>query len=156
MTMDVLEFLARPGRRFPVHAVLVGADVEVDGVRTVEEIVLDGEAFAQLSTLYVDVDIAARIVQPCRRCLASVEIPFRLHESFTLPIPPQAKSIDVRSHVVKLVLSAHDPNVLCRPDCRGLCPICGEDRNRHPDHRHAADAGGRRKLGDFFDPCATR
>ncbi|MEE1295920.1 MAG: DUF177 domain-containing protein [Bifidobacterium sp.] len=25
---------------------------------------------------------------------------------------------------------------LCRPDCRGLCPQCGEDLNEHPEHRH--------------------
>ncbi|PJM74323.1 DNA-binding protein [Bifidobacterium primatium] len=25
---------------------------------------------------------------------------------------------------------------LCRPDCQGLCPQCGEDLNEHPDHHH--------------------
>ena len=25
---------------------------------------------------------------------------------------------------------------LCRPDCRGLCPTCGSDLNRDPDHTH--------------------
>ena len=151
MPISVLEFLDRPGRRLPVHVVLDGSDVEADGVRTIGTILLDGEAFAQLSTLYLDVDIAARIAQPCRRCLAPIEALFRLRESCTLPIPPQAKTVDVRPHVVELVLSAHDPNVLCRPDCRGLCPVCGEDLNRHPEHRHAADDGGRRTLGEFFD-----
>ncbi|MEN6370011.1 MAG: DUF177 domain-containing protein [Thermotogota bacterium] len=156
MSISVLEFLDRPGRRLPVHAVLDGSDAEVDGVRTIGKIWLDGEAFAQLSTLYLDVDITANIVQPCRRCLASIEIPFALRESFTLPIPPQAKTIDVRPHAIQLVLSSHDPNVLCRPDCRGLCPICGEDLNRHPDHRHAADDEGRRRLGEYFDSWSTK
>ncbi|MCX6093526.1 MAG: DUF177 domain-containing protein [Candidatus Bipolaricaulota bacterium] len=156
MPINVLEFLDRPGRRLPVHAVLDGSHVEVDGVRTIGEIQLDGEAFAQLSTLYLDVDISANIVQPCRRCLASIEIPFKLRESFTFPIPPQAETIDVRPHVIELVLSSHDPNVLCRPDCRGLCPICGEDLNWHPDHRHAAGDDGRRKLGEFFESWSTK
>lgn len=26
---------------------------------------------------------------------------------------------------------------LCRPDCAGLCPECGADLNRDPDHGHA-------------------
>jgi uncharacterized protein len=27
--------------------------------------------------------------------------------------------------------------VLCRPDCAGLCPVCGEDLNAAgPDHAH--------------------
>jgi uncharacterized protein len=28
---------------------------------------------------------------------------------------------------------------LCRPDCLGLCPLCGADRNLGP-HAHADDA----------------
>lgn len=138
-----------------MHAVLAGSDTEIGGVRTIGEIRLDGEAFAQLSTLYLDVDIAAHIAQPCGRCLTPIDASFALRESFTLPIPPQAKAVDVRPHVVELVLSAHDPNVLCRADCRGLCPICGEDLNRHPDHRHAADDAERRRLGEFLGPWST-
>ncbi|MEN0072688.1 MAG: DUF177 domain-containing protein, partial [Propionicimonas sp.] len=26
---------------------------------------------------------------------------------------------------------------LCRPDCAGLCPTCGENLNRDPEHSHA-------------------
>ncbi len=156
MPISVLEFLDRPGRRLPVHAVLGGSDAEVDGVRTIGEIQIDGEAFAQLSTLYVDADITAHIAQPCRRCLAPIDILFTLHESFTFPIPPQAEALDVRPYVIELVLSSHDANVLCRPDCRGLCAICGADLNRHSDHRHAAGNDGRRKLGDFLDPWSTK
>jgi uncharacterized protein len=156
MTISVLEFLDQPGRRLPVHTRLDGSDVEVDGVRTVGEIRLDGEAFAQLSTLYLDVDIVARIFEPCRRCLAPIDISFPLRESFTLPIPPQAETVDVRQHVVRLVLSAHDANALCRADCRGLCPVCGEDLNRHPNHRHARNGEERRHLGDFLDSCTTK
>src|SRR5262249_34149840 len=33
-----------------------------------------------------------------------------------------------------LVLALPD-KILCRPDCAGLCPVCGEDLNREP-HTH--------------------
>ena len=30
--------------------------------------------------------------------------------------------------------------ILCRPDCAGLCPVCGvELRDAGPDHAHEAD-----------------
>ncbi|MDD5219691.1 MAG: hypothetical protein PHV11_03895 [Candidatus Bipolaricaulis sp.] len=150
MPLDVLEYLDQPGRRFALHAVLDGFDAEEGGVRTVEDVLLEGEVFVQLSTLYLDVEIEARIVQPCGRCLTTVDSLFRLRESFTLPIPPQAASVDVRPLVVQLALSAHDPNVLCRPDCRGLCPVCGRDLNLDPQHRHAPEDRDRRRLGDFL------
>ena len=32
------------------------------------------------------------------------------------------------------------PNqLLCRPDCAGLCPICGANLNADPDHAHEAE-----------------
>jgi len=46
--------------------------------------------------------------------------------------------------------------LLCRPDCRGLCPQCGADRNTEPcrceertiDPRWAALAGWRERQRD--------
>ena len=120
-----------------------------DELRVVEEIVLEGEAFAQLSVLYVIVHIRARLRQSCRRCLVPVTTTLELDEAFEVPIPPSTDTVDVRPEALKLVLSAHDPNVLCRPGCRGLCPVCGTDLNRHPDHDCGA-ADERRTLGELI------
>ena len=139
MPFDVRAFLDRPGRRLPVAVTMPGGAQTDDELRTVDEIVLAGEAFAQLSTLYVSVHITAQIRQPCRRCLAPVTTSVELDEAFEVPIPPGAETVDLRPDVLKLVLSAHDPNVLCREDCRGLCPVCGADLNREPDHNCRID-----------------
>jgi len=139
MPFDVRAFLDRPGRRLPVAVTLSGGAQTDDELRAVGEIVLAGEAFAQLSTLYVSVHITAQIRQPCRRCLAPVTSSVELDESFEVPIPAGAATVDLRPDVLKLVLSAHDPNVLCREDCRGLCPVCGADLNREPDHNCRTD-----------------
>jgi uncharacterized protein len=41
---------------------------------------------------------------------------------------------------VREAISLAEPiTVLCRPDCRGLCLICGADLNTDPSHQHAAD-----------------
>jgi uncharacterized protein len=54
------------------------------------------------------------------------------HDAFALALPAQ---------------------VLCRPDCRGLCPECGADLNAEPDHAHEAAPDPRwAKLGELkFD-----
>ncbi|HEX2029582.1 MAG TPA: DUF177 domain-containing protein [Nitriliruptorales bacterium] len=43
-------------------------------------------------------------------------------------ILPEA-AIDLESLVRDAVLSTVPLRVLCRPDCAGLCPVCGTDRN---------------------------
>jgi uncharacterized metal-binding protein YceD (DUF177 family) len=139
MRLSVQEFLDRPGRRLPVKLTMPGDGRTDDELRVVEGIALDGEAFAQLATLYLAVHITARVRQPCRRCLTPVTTSIELDEEFEVSIPPGADAVDLRGDVLKLVLSAHDPNVVCREDCRGLCPVCGADLNREPNHRCESD-----------------
>jgi uncharacterized metal-binding protein YceD (DUF177 family) len=139
MQLSVQGFLDRPGRRLPVKMTMPGDGQPDDELRVVEEIALDGEAFAQLSTLYLAVHITARVCQPCRRCLTPVTTSIELDEEFEVSILPGADAVDLRGDVLKLVLSARDPNVVCREDCRGLCPVCGADLNREPNHDCAAD-----------------
>lgn len=117
---------------------------------TVESIALDGEGFAQLSTLYLELRILATIAQPCGRCLRPVRVVREIEESFDVPIPPDSGSVDLYPDVVRLILSAHDSNVLCRPDCRGLCPACGADRNEDPSHTCPDGTDDRRTLGEIL------
>jgi uncharacterized protein len=42
---------------------------------------------------------------------------------------------------------------LCRPDCKGLCPICGNDLNSDPCDGHGEDSESPfAALKDLFDP----
>ena len=41
-----------------------------------------------------------------------------------------------RPEADKLIAEALPVKLLCRDDCRGLCPVCGADLNADPDHRH--------------------
>ncbi len=144
MSLRVAEFLAHPGRRLPIDITLRGAH-DPETLCTVERIDVSGEAFAQLSTLYLDVVLRAQLVQPCRRCLKPVESVLELDEEFEVPIPPHAESVHLLPDVLRLVLSAHEPNVLCREACRGLCPSCGMNLNLHPEHVCEPDEGERER-----------
>ncbi len=149
MALRVAEFLANPGSRFPVEITLSGGE-EPDSLCTVESIELAGEAFAQLATLYVEAALSAKLRQPCRRCLEPVETTLELDESFEVPIPPSAESVDLLPVVLRLVLSAHEPNVVCDEGCRGLCSACGVNLNRHPNHVCEPEESGRTTLKDLL------
>ena len=149
MSLRVAEFLASPGRRLPVEIGLKGGQ-DPDSLCEVKSIELAGEAFAQLATLYLEVTLRAELVQPCRRCLEPVKSTLELDEPFEVPIPPNAESIDLLPVVLRLVLSAHEPNVVCREDCRGLCPACGINLNRHPEHTCEEGESERTRLKDLL------
>ena len=87
-----------------------------------------------------------RLHGPCYRCLkdAVVDLPIEARE-YQATNPGDAD--DLRTQYVvddQLRLSewARDAialelpdQILCRPDCAGLCPVCGEDLNENP-HEH--------------------
>ncbi len=81
----------------------------------------------------------------CRRCLAPVSVP--LSESLGLVfvaeeasggdddcyvVPARATAVDLGAAVYEELLLAMPQYVLCREDCRGLCPRCGADLNDGP------------------------
>ncbi len=83
--------------------------------------------------------------EDCRRCLAPVHVPLRLSLSLVFAsgedtpegdgcyrVPPRTQLLDLAPAVREEVLLALPHFVECRPDCRGLCPRCGANRNDGP------------------------
>ena len=92
---------------------------------------------------------AARVHGPCFRCLtdAVLELPISARE-YQATSPGDSEElttpyvVDDRLQLSDwardaLVLALPD-KILCRPDCAGLCPVCGRDLNREP-HEHAEE-----------------
>jgi len=47
-------------------------------------------------------------------------------------IAPNTQEIDLTGFIRDALLLSLPMKVLCREDCRGLCPVCGADRNVNP------------------------
>ena len=81
----------------------------------------------------------------CRRCLAPVPLavtadiralftqdPDAQEDPDSYPLAHDATQIDLRPAVREELLLAVPQWVVCRADCRGLCPRCGKDLNAGP------------------------
>jgi uncharacterized protein len=79
----------------------------------------------------------------CRRCLSAVqgEITSEVRELYRPPDTgePDEDTYDLGTDHLDLQPLARDALLLdlplaplCRPDCAGLCPVCGADRNAEP------------------------
>jgi len=151
LTVDLSE-LRRRGS-LPLRGTIAGNDPLWGEV----EFVFSGDVEVDLSVgelpseqILVHGRVRAEISHPCRRCLEEVR------EVVDLPVnlvwaPPNEESregedegeeddelrvLDPRSSVIEVeaaireeVLLAVSRFPLCRDDCRGLCPVCGVDRN---------------------------
>lgn len=85
--------------------------------------------------------LRTRVRGVCRRCLAPVDVPVgapidRLFTEDAFTDDPSAWVIEVSAAELDLTETIREElilsvpaYVLCREDCRGLCPGCGEDLN---------------------------
>jgi uncharacterized protein len=98
------------------------------------------------ATTVFDLRVHARLAGPCMRCLgfAEVEIDARAREFYD---PAASLGDSLRSDYVvedelqvaawarDAIALALPEQILCRPECAGLCPACGKDLNAEP-HEH--------------------
>lgn len=87
--------------------------------------------------------LKATFRRPCRRCLEEVDEAFE--EELTVlyarpeelqegddevrPLEPVGHVLDVTEAVREEVILGAPQYVLCDPDCKGLCPVCGANLN---------------------------
>jgi uncharacterized protein len=88
---------------------------------------------------------AARLEGGCMRCLEPatplVEVDAREVEQAgggeELDSPyVDGDSLDLRAWARDALALAQPAQVLCRPDCAGLCAVCGANLNDDPNHAH--------------------
>ena len=89
----------------------------------------------------------SEISGPCMRCLEAAapvtEVDAREvdqpggGEELTSPYV-DGDELDLRAWARDAYALALPAQVLCRPECLGLCPQCGADLNAEPDHAHEA------------------
>ncbi|MFA4922510.1 MAG: DUF177 domain-containing protein [Candidatus Neomarinimicrobiota bacterium] len=97
------------------------------------------------SEIKIDGVVKTTVKLVCDRCLTSfsraINGTFSVIASFTHPelkvddenmilIPPKANEINLNEHVHDTILLAIPMKILCREDCRGLCPTCGVNLNQ--------------------------
>lgn len=143
-----LRLTSGEGRRLDLH---IGIDpFELAGERYVAEPSVV-EARLDVSRMTGDgyalrLGFEATLNGPCMRCLAAADPVFEVvarevsqpGEGEELESPyVQGGVVDLRAWARDALALSVPTQVLCRPDCAGLCPVCGADLNEAgPDHAH--------------------
>ena len=149
MIIDLAESLSK--RNFS-EDVTVSFDRDVLHIMSEDYPILKKEPFEfhfvneENRRLYVHAEGELQVAIPCDRCLRTTRVPFSLvidrilhlsdgmivipeEESDTLAYPADGHSIDCDILVFDEILVNWPAKVLCRDDCKGLCPVCGQNLN---------------------------
>lgn len=140
-TIDVRDLVGKPGvsREHPLTGTLEGLGSELALVP--DDAPIGGDLLLEsvVEGILVSGRLEGTMALRCARCLTGFEQPFRVevHELFTerpdeegdeYPLDAQA-GLDPEQ-MLRDVIGVELPfSPLCRPDCLGLCEICGGNRN---------------------------
>lgn len=129
LDLEGIDPLTDPG----VGRILGDLDVDLQVESTIDGLVLRGA-------------VGVTCADECRRCLRAVEVATTIDvEEIFQPAPAHGGSLPegitlLESEMLDLapvvrdaaLLALVEPPPVCRPDCAGLCPECGQDRNEVP------------------------
>jgi uncharacterized protein len=139
-TIDVRDLVEHPGASRTVHLEepVPGLRTELAGVP--EDSPIAGELTLEsvVEGIYVHGSVEGRFAMRCARCLREFERSFdvKMTELFAAAPGPEDDyaladdlTLDPEPMVRDAVVLEMPFSPLCRPDCKGLCEICGGDRN---------------------------
>jgi uncharacterized protein len=142
LAVDVRELLNKPGahKHVVLRAPLDDLATPVASVPSDRPITVDAEIESVVEGLLVTGRVSATAVVQCVRCLRALDhdLEVEVRELFALEptddedegyavLPDDRLSLDTM--VRDAVVLGFPAFPLCRPDCAGLCPVCGADRN---------------------------
>ncbi len=144
LKLPVRELLRSPGSTRSIDLELDASDLDVDADDLVGPVTVRLDAESGVDQITVTGTVTLGWAAPCRRCLTSLQgsTEIDVHEVHhdesglrAMPddaFPIEHDVIDLRPAVRELVLLELPPDPVCRPDCAGICPVCGVDRNSAP------------------------
>lgn len=148
LSFQVKNLLLDPSLRIPVKAVWEKETIlTVDGeTACLAPWCIQGEIFnVGGAVLEFNGTVDTRIMMECARCMKPVEVPLNIviqqrfakdqasdvetldQDDFILPI--ENDRIDLDETILHEVQLGVPMKVLCKEDCKGLCPVCGQDLN---------------------------
>jgi len=124
-----------------------------------DEMVVDGVLKGGIDSVELQLNASVPAHFTCVRCLTEWDAPVVIEVRHHLGLvededgyPITDGMVDVGQPAIDEISLAIPPAPLCRPGCRGLCPICGNDLNSDPCDGHGDESDSPfAVLKDLFD-----
>ena len=141
MMMSVEKALKLQGERlaFVLNVPAPVEEYEADMIGFIGDVTLQGHMTGIGDSVALDGELTAVLVSPCARCLEEarfdMKVPF--DEIFVRQPDPdhpdaylfEGSEVDLTDLVVANIAMNLPMQFLCDEDCKGLCPMCGQNLN---------------------------
>ncbi|RKY31833.1 MAG: hypothetical protein DRP74_03980 [Candidatus Omnitrophota bacterium] len=107
----------------------LGEDLATEVVALKGPLIIKAAASMITNAVTIDVYLSGKLKMKCSRCLNDFEIDLEKKLRFNYQANKSQPIIDLDPEIKQEVILDYPIKTLCRPDCKGLCPDCGENLN---------------------------
>ena len=138
--LDVSRALRYPGQEFPFQAEIEIEDMEFAGDPiALKDVSIQGVVVGAGERVNIRGKVESVLKSRCVRCLEETQMPLTaevdaVYAKEENPDDPdlyqfEASTIDLTDAVRDALIMEIPMRILCKEDCKGLCPVCGVNRN---------------------------
>lgn len=144
MWLDLREIIEVPGASVPFSAELDPARLQTPSITGFHgPVTAEGSVSNTAGLLRLKAKVLADMACLCDRCGAAFDRRKRLEADVPLSadmededeatvFPLEGDGIDISQVLETCFILETESKLLCRPDCRGVCPTCGKNLNDGP------------------------
>ena len=143
MKVDLSSVIKVTGAEVKLSSTVGFGDAEFLGetYRFIEPLKVEGRVYNNGQSLTLEANVSGRMVTECARCLDEVEadVEFSVHELLSQREEGAEEDEDIilfDGYEIELddIIADHflmniSGRYLCSDDCKGLCPVCGQNLN---------------------------
>lgn len=143
MEVNIADIIKNEGvkKSFSFFETIKNNDLEFNGekIRVTKPVEVEGYAINYESKIRLEMNIITEIERTCSRCLTSYNEIINFVADYVFVNDPQnlkgdayllkGDSISLDELVMDEIASQMTMKPLCKPDCKGLCPRCGNNKN---------------------------
>ena len=126
MKINVNE-IPKAGMGFKESLEPVSLDIDTEQIKLSGPVDVKAEVTKDIKNVYVDVSIQGVMRITCSRCLADSDRV--ISKDFHLCYELSESIIDLTGDIRQEIILDYPIKVLCKDDCKGLCPHCGQNLN---------------------------
>ena len=120
--------VSEEGRRERATYDPASLDMDRDDIHLAEPFEVDAFVTKMDEELVVTADIRCPLRLSCARCLEEFTSAVQANAIFTYQVRP-ADVVDITDDIRQEIILGYPVIPICRPDCRGLCRVCGQNLN---------------------------
>lgn len=105
-------------------------DIATEQIKFKEPLKVSAKAIKITNTISVDIIVCGQMNLVCGRCLVEFQRELRQNLKLNFIVDNDKLFIDLDPEIRQEIILNYPWKIVCKPDCKGLCPRCGADLNK--------------------------